>query len=238
MRRARVFLAMGAVLIGAVAAAAPGWQIAVTTAPVYIQDWKFSARGSNETGFTGGGTIGPSLLWQDCIGADWSSWPSDANLVSWKVAVVAAGIVTADSILAPGVYKENWRSPLERLPPNVGPRDCSAVVGGEGTAEVRAGRTFYVVTAERELYNRFTGERAAEPWLDVIFWDYDGTAKGPTVRTVHLIPIGFVPLPSGRDWSAIDLAALRSAGIVHQLTPTTAAMGTREGPMSVLTRPL
>ncbi len=119
-------------------------------------------------------------------------WPSDANLLGWKTRVIAAGVVDADSVLAPGVYAENWRSPLVGHPPNQGPDDCSDIPVEDGTAEVVAGRTFYAVIASKEQYNRFTGTPATEAWLDVIFWDYD-PAGGRAVKMVNLLPIGFVP---------------------------------------------
>ena len=221
-------------LIALPANAATGWQISISTAPGYIQDLHFSARGSNERGYTGGGVIAPSLLWQDCILPDWSDWPSDANLLGWKTRVIAAGVVDAGSVVAPGVYAENWRSPLVGHPPNQGPDDCSDIPVEVGTAEVVAGRTFYAVIASKEQYNRFTGTPAPEAWLDLIFWDYD-PAGGSAVKMVHLLPIGFVPGPSGNAWADIDLDALRAAGIVAQITPAT-AVSTREGPLKVMVK--
>jgi hypothetical protein len=69
----------------------------------------------------------------------------------------------------------------------------------------------------------------------VIYWDYD-PAGGSAVKLVHLLPIGFVPSPSGNAWADIDLDALRASGIVAQITPSTAPLGTREGPMKVMVK--
>ena len=56
------------------------------------------------------------------------------------------------------------------------------------------------------------------------------------MKTVHLIPIGFVPAPSGNAWADIDLDALRAASIVAQITLATAPLGTRDGPMKVMVK--
>ena len=53
---------------------------------------------------------------------------------------------------------------------------------------------------------------------------------------VHLLPIGFVPGPSGNAWADIDLDALRASGIVAQITPATAPLGTNEGPLKVMVK--
>ena len=96
-------LVVGSSLIALPANAATGWQISISTAPEYIQDFHLSARGSNDRGYTGGGVIAPSLHCQDCIVPDSSDWPSDANLLGWKARVIAAGVVDAGSVVAPGV---------------------------------------------------------------------------------------------------------------------------------------
>ena len=45
-----------------------------------------------------------------------------------------------------------------------------------------------------------------------------------------------MPGPSGNAWADIDLDALRAAGIVAQITPATAPLGTREGPLKVVVK--
>src|SRR4029078_4152868 len=41
-----------------------GWKIVLQNSEDYLQDWHVSAQGNNETGYAGGGEIGPSLEWQ------------------------------------------------------------------------------------------------------------------------------------------------------------------------------
>lgn len=203
---AAFFLMTPAAIIGAAHArplCTDGWQVGVTSASTYTQDWHIHARGDNECGYTGGGIIGPSQLWSGC--------GADGNMASWAITILRVGRVgDADSPIVEGTYPSVSAFIPEKLSPNLGPpANCDADYscpdgdpedpdndwGGsdENCAWTAEAEDLYVIIGER---GQHSDDRAAEwnldpdgdpwTWVELLVFDTDGDATGAATRDVFI----------------------------------------------------